>query len=104
MFHESALEDFCRDGRVSDEIEENVRAAHGPEIAFDTSDETDSEDESVSEDEIVSDENDAMSDDDEGVENHDKIGNDDIVNGESMGEMEAGVNGTPESATGGRSA
>lgn len=103
MFHESALEDFCRDGRVSDEIEENVRAAHGPEIAFDTSDETDSEDESVSEDEIVSDENDAMSDDAE-VDDHDKIANDHIVNGESMGEMEVGVDRTPESGNGGRSA
>lgn len=97
MFNESALEDFCRDGRVSDEIEENVRAAHGPEIAFDTSDGTDSEDE------VVSDENDELSDD-EGVENHDKIGNDDIVNGESMEEIEAGVNRTPASAIGGRSA
>ncbi|KAI4224605.1 MAG: hypothetical protein LQ349_007205 [Xanthoria aureola] len=97
MFNESALEDFCRDGRVSDEIEENVRAAHGPDIAFDTSDGTDSEDE------VVSDENDELSDD-EGVENHDKIGNDDIVNGESMEEIEAGVNRTPASAIGGRSA
>ncbi|KAI4272525.1 MAG: hypothetical protein L6R38_006573 [Xanthoria sp. 2 TBL-2021] len=41
---DNALEDFCRHGRLSDEIEKKIRAAQGPEMPFVESDMEDSDD------------------------------------------------------------